>query len=58
MKSIEYKPFNEKFELVIIHHEESVDKNGKVIPPCDEVIKKVISNTRGKNKSNKKSIYD
>lgn len=40
-----YKKINDTLELVIIHHPEPKDKNGKTIAPCDEVIIKINKST-------------
>lgn len=42
MKKAVYKKIDEKIEYITIHHDEFIDENGKVIAPCDEVVKKVI----------------
>ena len=42
MRKGHYKQVDTQVIKQTIHHEESVDENGNVIPPYDEVIDKVI----------------
>lgn len=42
MKKLVYKKIDERIEQVVVHHEESVDEYGNVIPSYDEVIDKVV----------------
>ena len=42
MKKATYKKVDEKIVKQIVHHEESVDENGNVIPAWDEEVEKVI----------------
>lgn len=39
---LNYKKISEEIVKQIVHHEESIDENGNIIPPYDEVIDKVI----------------
>ena len=42
MKKAIYKKIDERIEYVTIHHEETIDEFGNIIPSYDEVIEKVI----------------
>ena len=42
MKKAIYKKIDERVEYITIHHDETIDELGNIIPAYDEVIEKVI----------------
>ena len=43
MKKATYKKIDERVEYITIHHDETIDELGNIIPAYDEVVDKVIS---------------
>lgn len=42
MKKAIYKKIDERVEYITVHHEETIDEFGNVIPAYDETIEKII----------------